>query len=272
MHVCTMPFLARCGAKIAYEIKGSGFPVLLIAPGGMTSCLANWAGQPYDPWTQLNVSKFQLIAMDQRNGGRSTGPLGDGWRTYLEDQLALLDHLGIERCHMVGSCIGPSYELQLMREQPRRFTAAVLMQPIGLAHHTTEPGQPWQGRNTAATRHWFGSWAQELARQGRAEETELRTLSNVMFGKRDFVFSVSRDDVMGLTTPMQVLMGKDIFHPSHISRELASLVPNAELIESWRDDEVQAAAAAVRIDEFLTQYTPTGATSTETCESSGVST
>tara|TARA_B110001452_G_C15226916_1_gene425186 strand:- start:617 stop:1420 length:804 start_codon:yes stop_codon:yes gene_type:complete len=267
-----MPFLARrCGAKIAYETKGSGFPVLLIAPGGMTSCLANWAGQPFDPWTQLSTSKFRLIAMDQRNGGHSTGPLrpSEGWRTMLEDQLALLDHLGIERCHTVGSCIGPSYQLQLMREQPHRFTAAVLMQPIGLAHHTTEPGQPWQGRNTAATRHWFGSWAQELARQGRAEESELRTLSDAMFGKRDFVFSVSRDDVLGLSTPMQVLMGKDIFHPSQISRELASLAPNTELIESWRDDAAQAAAAAVRIDAFLTKHTPT---STGACESSGTST
>jgi pimeloyl-ACP methyl ester carboxylesterase len=161
-----MPVLTRpCGAKIAYEVKGTGYPVLLLAPGGMSSCLANWAKQPYDPWTQLSTSKFKLIAMDQRNGGQSTGPLhgADGWSTFTKDQFALLDHLGVQRCHTVGSCIGPAYQLRLMSEQPDRFAAAVMMQPIGLARHTTEPGPRWEGINSDASEHWFGWWAKEMA-------------------------------------------------------------------------------------------------------------
>ena len=106
----------------------------------MQSSIAMWTHQPYNPIARL-ANKFRLIAMDQRNAGASTGSLQAhaGWKTFEQDQLALLDHLQIERCLLLGSCIGPSYALALMRAQPERFPAAVMLQPIGLAKHTSEP-------------------------------------------------------------------------------------------------------------------------------------
>ena len=224
-----MPFLSRpCGASIYYSDKGSGIPVLLLAPGGMRSCLANWAVQPIDPWTVLPTDRFQLIAMDQRSAmaGASSGHseavirAGDGWHTFKDDQLALLDHLGIGRCQLLGSCIGPSFQFQLMRDAPSRFGAAVLMQPIGLAHHTTEPGPVWQGLNTDATSHWYGGWAGDMLRSSLASREELKALSDAMFGGRDFVFSATRDEVMRIDVPLLVMMGRDVFHPSEIAREI----------------------------------------------------
>ena len=54
--------------------------------------------------------------MDQRNAGRSFGPLevNDPWGSFAQDQLALLDHLGVERCHVMGCCIGCSFALKLL--------------------------------------------------------------------------------------------------------------------------------------------------------------
>ena len=43
-------------------------------------------------------------------GGQSHAPITaqDGWDTYTGDHVALLDHLGIDRCHLYGQCIGGS--------------------------------------------------------------------------------------------------------------------------------------------------------------------
>lgn len=257
-----MPFLTRpCGARLYYSVKGRGIPVLLLAPGGMRSCVANWAAQPYDPLERLPHDRFQLIAMDQRtamlDGGRSEATIraSDGWSTFRDDQLALLDHLGVRRCLTLGSCIGPSFQLQLMRDAPERFGAAVMLQPIGLCAHTTEPGPPWDGLNEEATVHWFGHWAREVERRGLASGDVLRSVYDNLFGGRDFVFSVSRDDVLRVEAPMLLLMGRDLFHPSDIARELARLAPAASLVEEWRDAEPSALeAAAARVEAFLLEH------------------
>eukprot|EP01048_Picozoa_sp_COSAG05_P011403 COSAG05_NODE_1072_length_5963_cov_9.550477_1_plen_203_part_00 len=179
-----------------------------------------------NPLDVLDLSSFRLIAMDQRGAGRSTGPLvlTGGWHTFTEDQLAVLDHLHIQRCLLVGSCIGPSYELALLRRSPARFPAAVLMQPVGLAQHTTE-AEVWEGLNTAATQHWFG-FEQDFPQAVRDE------LQQSMFGGvregtpwRDFVFSVEREDVRTLHAPLLVLAGEDAYHPAAVRLLCAAITP-----------------------------------------------
>src|ERR1700741_2878986 len=91
------------GARIYYEEFGRGFPILTFAPAGLQSTIGVWSqpSAPINPTTEL-AAVFRVIAMDQRNaGGRSRAPIAatDGWATYTGDHIALLDHLGIERCH-----------------------------------------------------------------------------------------------------------------------------------------------------------------------------
>src|SRR5712691_1103078 len=57
----------------------------------------------------------------------------DPWGAYAEDQLALLDHLAIDRFHVMGCCIGGSFALKLIEQAPARVAAAVLEQPGGIA-------------------------------------------------------------------------------------------------------------------------------------------
>eukprot|EP01062_Namystynia_karyoxenos_P023911 TRINITY_DN19278_c0_g1_i1.p1 TRINITY_DN19278_c0_g1~~TRINITY_DN19278_c0_g1_i1.p1 ORF type:complete len:300 (+),score=77.68 TRINITY_DN19278_c0_g1_i1:84-902(+) len=250
-----MPILKRPGGvSIFYEVRGQGIPVLFIAPGGMRSSIPFWEKMPYNPLASLPQSRFCTIAMDQRNAGRSFAPLaaGDGWHTYAGDQLALLDHLGIRRCLLVGSCIGPSYQLRLMRDAPERFPAAVLMQPIGLAEHSTE-AEGWRGNNAKQTKFWFDSWADEMQRDGRAERTQLQALQRSMFGG-DFVFSIDRDELRSVQAPLLVLMGRDAFHPSATAREVAALAPSARLIEQWADSGEHIAKAAAEVERFLLHH------------------
>ena len=69
-----MPVFARPDAEIYYEVHGSGFPLLLFAPGGLRSALEYWRQSPGNPGTPpawMNpmvdlASRFTVIGMDQR--------------------------------------------------------------------------------------------------------------------------------------------------------------------------------------------------------------
>ncbi|MGO9264960.1 MAG: alpha/beta fold hydrolase [Candidatus Binataceae bacterium] len=238
-----MPTFERDGVSLYYEEFGSGYPLLLFAPGGMRSAIDFWHRSPFDP-TREFATDFRVIAMDQRNAAGSRGPVtaADGWHTYTADHIALLDHLKIDRTHIMGGCIGSSYCLSLIKTAPERVSAAVLQNPIGIS-----------GENRPAFREMFDGWAKELRAQ-RPELTDapLATFRETMYGT-DFVFCVSRDFVRSCTTPMILLCGDDLYHPAPISEEIARLNPAIEVVKSWKTPE--AAPAAVKtVRAFLKRH------------------
>ena len=93
-----MPIFKRDDVELYYEEHGAGFPILLIAPGGMRSAATFWERTPWNPIEQL-APNYRVVAMDQRNAGRSVAPIRatDSWHVYTSDHLALLDYLGIDR-------------------------------------------------------------------------------------------------------------------------------------------------------------------------------
>jgi pimeloyl-ACP methyl ester carboxylesterase len=250
-----MPVLKRADAEIYYEEFGRGYPVVLFAPGGMRSQAAMWHSPPGGParvwndWTEvLSGAGYRVIAMDQRNAGKSRGAIAatHGWHTYAEDQLALLDHLGIARCHTLGGCIGSSFCLKLIEADPGRTNAAVLQNPIGL--NPEFPTYFPEG---------FADWTEEQvkARPG------LDRAALAAFGRRmwsgDFVFSVPRDFVRNCTTPCLVLPGNDKPHPTVTGLELAKLLPRNEMLRDWKGpDHIEAQRRTVLA--FLEKHTPEG--------------
>jgi pimeloyl-ACP methyl ester carboxylesterase len=239
-----MPSFDHGDVSIHYEVYGEGFPLLLFAPGGMRSSIAHWEQAPWNPIAEL-AGDFRVIAMDQRNAGSSRAPVraDDGWHVYTADHLALLEHLGIERCHLLGGCIGGPYCLGLMQAAPERVAAAVLQQPIGRS-----------AENRPAFYEMFDGWAADLAKRlPEVSEEAWRSFRSNMYDG-DFVFNVSRDFVRGCRIPMLVLLGNDLYHPSETSREIAELAPNVTLVERWKEPEVVADAVA-QVREFLRSNT-----------------
>ena len=249
-----MPVLERDGAQIHYEVYGEGYPLMLFAPGGMHSVAQMWRRSPgapdrplpwFDPTSRL-ADEFQVIAMDQRNAGASTATVSptDGWASFTADHLALLDHLGLERTHVMGGCIGSSYCLSMCRLAPDRVSAAVLQNPIGLS---ADNGDKFLSM--------FDQWAEELA-AGRGDVTAeaLQGMRHNMFDG-EFVFSVGRDFVRNCPVPLLVLAGNDDFHPRPVAEEIAALAPTAELVLDWSGpDRYEATLARVR--GFLLSHTP----------------
>ena len=240
-----MPLWEQKDLQIHHEESGAGFPVLLFAPGGMHSTIEVWKRMPWNPIDVLS-EHFRVIAMDQRNAGRSRAPVRgtDGWDTYAADHQALLDGLGIDRCHVLGCCIGGSYSLGLIEADADRVASAVLLQPIG---HSDS--------NREAFYTMFDTWADDVRpNQPEVSDADFSAFRGHMYDG-DFVFSVSRDFLRSVTNPMLILMGNDLYHPEAISREVAELAPRAELIEEWKEGPA-VQAAADRVVEFLRSHTP----------------
>jgi pimeloyl-ACP methyl ester carboxylesterase len=239
-----MPFFERDNVKIYYEEHGQGFPLLLIAPGGMRSAVPFWYNTPWNPIEHLSPH-YRVIAMDQRNAGQSVGPVsaGDSWHTYTGDQLALLDHLGVDQFHVAGMCIGGPYIMGLIKAAPQRVTAAIVFQTIGLDN------------DRQIFYDMFDGWANELkASRPEVSEDAWTSFRNAMYSG-DFLFNADRDFVRNCQTPMVVLMGNDAYHPAVSSRELAELAPKAVFIEKWKEPEHQAAAKQI-IERVLAEHTP----------------
>jgi pimeloyl-ACP methyl ester carboxylesterase len=240
-----MPTFKRGDVSIHFEEYGAGYPILLFAPGGMRSSIEFWANSPFDP-TKEFASNFRVIAMDQRNAGKSSAPItaDDGWDTYTSDHIALLDHLGIKQCHVMGGCIGGSYSLGIIKAVPQRISAAILQNPIGLSP-----------RNRELFFRMFDTWADALKlERPQLEDSALRQFRDRMYGT-DFVFNVSREFVRSCKTPMLILCGNDDYHPNETSKDIAALAPNAELVENWKTPDV-IGATVKRAREFLIAHTP----------------
>src|SRR5438876_9050019 len=138
-----MPFYERGPVRIHYEEAGSGFPLLLIPGGGLNSALASWqTASPFNPMERYKKG-FRRICADLRNAnpGQSSGPLeiDRPWDAYTDDQLGLMDHLGVGEFMVMGFCIGGPMIHNLIRRAPERIVAARRRQPSGFRPEMPDP-------------------------------------------------------------------------------------------------------------------------------------
>ena len=243
-----MPTFQRPGVTLRYadhrpSSPVSDVPVLLIAPGGMRSAIEFWDRAPWNPVEHLGV-RYRVIAMDQRNAGESVADVHatDGWSTCTADQLALLDHLGVDEFAVLGMCIGGSYIASLLATAPQRVRAAVTLQPIG------------RDGNQDRFFEMFDGWAAEIADDHpEATDADWAGMKENFYGGGGFLFSVPDEALARVTTPWLVLMGGDEFHPESASRRLAELAPGATLVERWKEPE-HLDAGKRAVDAFLAEH------------------
>src|ERR1700681_2508139 len=193
-------FYEKGNVRIRYAEIGSGFPLLATPGGGLNSCIAVLARAVINIPEEFK-NDFRVITMDQRNatGGESTGPVpvDDPWGAFADDQLGVMDHLGINKFSFFGNCIGGPFAMKLMERAPQRVVAAVLSQPVG--HRPEKPDVMYDLSRDV--------WAKDF-RAGRPDvsmETIEKYLHNLYRVRPDFVYSVSREFVRSCQTPMLVL-------------------------------------------------------------------
>jgi pimeloyl-ACP methyl ester carboxylesterase len=245
-------FYEKGDVRIRYTEIGTGFPLLATPGGGLNSRISNWPTAVIDVMEEFK-NDFRVISMDQRNAsnGDSTGPVpvDNPWDAFADDQLGVMDHLGIGRFFFFGNCIGGPFAMKLMERAPQRVVAAILSQPVG--HRPEKPDYMYEsGRDV---------WAKEF-RERRPDvsmETIETYLHNLYRVRPDFVYSVSRDFAKSCQTPMLVLPDDIVAHPLQVSIDIASLAPNAEItVFPWKEPPELKARTINRARTFLKRYLP----------------
>jgi pimeloyl-ACP methyl ester carboxylesterase len=247
-------FYEKGNVRIRYQEVGTGFPLLATPGGGLNSRISNWQTAVINAMAEFK-NDFRCITMDQRNAtsGESTGPVpvDNPWDAFADDQLGLMDHLGIRQFLFFGNCIGGSFALKLMERAPERIVAAVLSQPIG--HRPESPDVMY---NSGLT------WAKEL-RERRPDvsmETIEKYLHNLYRARPDFVHSVSRDFARKCQTPMLVLPDDTPAHAYQTAVDVASLAPNAEVtVYPWKEPAELKERTINRVRTFLKRHQPSTA-------------
>ncbi len=248
-----MPFYERDDVRIHYEEVGSGFPLLLIPGGGLNSTISFFnGGAPFNAIEEFS-HEYRCITMDLRNanGGQSSGPIeiDRPWDSHADDQLGVMDHLGINDFLVMGFCIGGPFIWNLLQRAPKRIVAAVLAQPSG-----SRPEMPdlFYNNNMAA-------WGPELcARRPDITMAMIESfLSRMYRANPDFVFTVTRDFVRDCQTPLLVLPDNVPAHPYAVAMESACLAPNAQVsLYPWKQPKHLVPLAVRHVRTFLRAHQP----------------
>jgi pimeloyl-ACP methyl ester carboxylesterase len=247
-----MKFFEKGNVRIRYQEWGSGFPLLLISGGGLNGSIQGTLNSPFNPVDEFR-NEFRCIAFDPRNSnrGESTGPLDveRPWDMYADDQIALMDHLGIDRFAVLGFCIGGPFIWNLLERAPKRVVAAVLAQPSG--------SRP-EARDLFYENNMKG-WGPELVKR-RPEitmEQVDRFLTRMYRTDPDFVFTVSRDFVRSCQTPVLILPDDIPAHPYAVAMEAAMLAPRSEVsLYPWKEPKDRIPLAVRHVRSFLRAHRP----------------
>jgi pimeloyl-ACP methyl ester carboxylesterase len=242
---------------IHFEEAGSGFPLLVIAGGGLNSTIAGLSGplSPFNPLVEFK-GEYRCIAADLRNAndGQSSGPLevDRPWDSHTDDHLGLMDHLGIEKFMVLGFCIGGPFIWNLLKRAPDRVVAAVLAQPSGSRPEARDFFYDGNMKN----------WGPELIkrRPDLTMETVDKFLTRMYRTDPDFVFTVSRDFVRNCPTPVLILPDDVPAHPYAVAMEAAMLAPKAEVsMFPWKEPRERIPLAVRQIHSFLKAHRPASA-------------
>lgn len=245
-----MPFYTKGDVRIRYEEVGSGFPLLVTPGGGLNSVVSGWPNQVFNAMEEFR-DDFRCITMDQRNanGGESSGPvqIDDPWGAFADDQLGLMDHLGIDKFLFMGYCIGGPFALKLIERAPGRVAAAVFCQPVG--HSSKTPDAMYDSGHEL--------WGPQLCerREDVTMDTVEEYLHNLYRVQPDFMYSVSRDFARSCQTPMLVMPDDTPSHSYEAAIALAELAPNAEVTAyPWKESEELFAETIERVRKFLKSH------------------
>jgi pimeloyl-ACP methyl ester carboxylesterase len=237
--------------RIHYQESGSGFPLLLIAGGGLNSTIGG-LGNPFPAIDEFK-GEYRCVASDLRtaNAGQSYGPLevDRPWDSFTDDHLGVMDHLGIDKFMVMGFCIGGPLIWNLLKRAPNRVIAAVLAQPSGW-----RPEMPTLSYDTN-----MAGWGPDFVK--RHPEVTMATvdkfLTKMYRNNPDFVITVNRDFVKSCQTPVLILPDDIPAHPYKVAMEAAMLAPKAEVsMFPWKEPKERIPLAVRQIHSFLKAHRP----------------
>jgi pimeloyl-ACP methyl ester carboxylesterase len=257
-----MPTANIDGISTRYEVIGSGPPLLMYAPAGFDASLDKWTTQGVYAKVKLvdHLPKtYSCILFDRRECGQSGGRVERvTWAHYVAQGKGLLDHLGIERAHIMGGCMGCCPVMAFGVAHPETTVSMLLYWPVGGVKYRLTCHQRFavhlayvQGHGlervvelaTASGKSFGedprgGPWA-SVIRQDRVfaesyarQNLEKYKLIVASMGRtlfdRDTAPGAEPEDLLGLGIPTLIVPGRDSSHATSAARYLEECIPNAE--------------------------------------------
>jgi pimeloyl-ACP methyl ester carboxylesterase len=272
------------GIETHYDVLGDGPPLLMFSPGGFDATIDKWRTQGIYATIKLLdhlPRRYRCIVFDRRETGQSGGRVERiTWAHYAAQGIGLLDHLGLERAHVMGACMGVCAAAALAVAQPARVQSLVLYFPVGGARYRMQ-GHARFGQHLAyAQEHGLagvvslaaagdksfgadprgGPWVSVLRRDPAfavryaAQDPERYKLIVTATARglfdRDTAPGAEPEELMQLDLPALIVPGRDHAHALSAARYLEECLPRAQYWDVPVAGQTETTAPA-RVLEFL---------------------
>jgi pimeloyl-ACP methyl ester carboxylesterase len=272
------------GIATRYEIIGGGPPLLMYAPGGFDATVEKWSTQGVYAKIKLLdhlPATYTCIVFDRRECGQSGGRIERvTWADYVAQGKGLLEHLGIERAHIMGGCMGCCPVAAFGVMFPKTVLSMILFWPVGGARYRIGSHQRFaehlafvqhnglaavvevvakEGKSFGADPRG-GPWAAVIKRdRGFADayaklDVDAYKLTVTGMGRtlfdRDTAPGAEPEDLLRLDIPALVVPGRDASHATSAARYLEECLPRSEYWDAPVAGQTEETTPA-RVMEFL---------------------
>ena len=282
-----MTFAVIDGINTRYEVVGSGRAILMYAPGGFDANLEKWTTIPVYARTKLveNLSKtYSCILFDRRECGKSGGRVERvTWADFARQGKGLLDHLGINRAHLIGGCMGVSPVTVFATAYPEMVRSMILYWPVGGAPYRINGHQRFadhlgfanangleavvklvkEGGKSFSGDPRGGPWASSIRNDPAFAEAyakiDLADYRLIVAGMvrtlldRDTAPGAEPEDMMRCRIPALIIPGADASHATSAARYLAECLPASRYWNRAVEEQTEEATAEVLLDFLKTQ-------------------
>jgi pimeloyl-ACP methyl ester carboxylesterase len=277
------------GIATRYEVMGSGPALLMYSPGGFDATVEKWSSLGVYARVKLLEHlprKFTCVMFDRRETGQSGGRVeAIGWSHYVAQGKGLLDHLGIERAHLMGGCMGCAPVAAFAVRYPEATLSMLLWWPVGGAKYRIKGRQRFAEHLAFAKQHGLGEVVALVQREGKPFGADPRggpwasvIKSDADFARkyaglnldayestviamrdklldRDTAPGAEPEDLMKLTVPALVVPGRDESHATSAARYLEECLPKSDYWDVPPEAQT-AASAPERVMRFLEAANP----------------
>src|SRR5438128_4353009 len=261
----------------------------MFSPGGFDATLEKWTS--LGVYARIKVldhlsRSYRCIVFDRRETGQSGGRVERiGWPHYVAQGSGLLDHLGFERAHLLGGCMGCCPVVAFAVAHPERVSSMILYWPVGGARYRIGTHKRFADHLAYVEQHGLAGVVSLVMQEGKAFNAESRggPWASVIRNDRAFADAYSKldagkytqlvadmcrtlfdrdtspgaepEDLLRCEIPALVIPGRDASHATSAARYLEECLPRAEYWDVPVAEQTEETVPA-RVVEFLDKATP----------------
>lgn len=221
------------GTQLQFEIAGSGHPLVLIHGFSLD-------GRMWDDQFFTFANNYRVMRYDMRGFGKSALPTAEEY-SHVDDLVALLDHVGLQKAHLVGLSLGGRVAIDTAISHPTRVASLVPVDSVlhGFQWTNTSDGDIWTAAKelgvASAKQMWMDS---PIFASARSKPDVAYRLNNIIREYSGWHFvndnpwrpltPSAMDQLHTITAPTKILVGeKDLEDFQSITNILKAKVPGA---------------------------------------------